>query len=62
MRNHYKEMIISAVNTCDEVELLDLVYKLLSTTKKENSGTIKWAPVTGHEDSYEVSTMGECAT
>ena len=57
MTNHLKKMIFSEVTGCVDEDLLDLIYKLLLTAKKEE--TPNWADVLGYEDIYEVSTKGE---
>ena len=56
MINTLKKSIIHEVVGCEDADLLDLVYKLLLTEKKDTP--TKWADVEMCEG-YEVSTNGE---
>lgn len=57
MTYQLKKLIFSEVAGCADEDLLDLIYKLLLTAKKEEMPS--WADVSGYEDIYEVNTIGE---
>lgn len=57
IQTNYRNLIKDAVKRCDDLELLDLAYKLLLINQKEQD-LESWKPIEGYEGLYEVSDQG----